>query len=596
MSSRRAWQLLVLALCCAPLFVGLGRADLGGDEAIYSFGVDRILESGDWLAPKSSPHEDIAFLEKPPLKFWIVAAPIRLGLLPHNEFGLRFWDALFGALSFMYVFAIGCRLAGGVAGAVAVLTLFVHGPLLFDHGLRSNNMEAALLLCYCGGIYHFLAWSAAERVSRARLHALGVGLFFALGFMTKFVAAIFLPLVLGSAGLLVSDLRSKALRDWRLWMGVAFAVTALCAPWFVYAYHRFGPALWDVMLTTHVYERFTASLDPDHIRPWHFYVMTMYRSLASSGASLIVGAGLVALVVQTCRGRLHTEGVVVLLWLALPLFLISFGTSKLYHYAYPYLPPLALAAGYAAGLIVTAAPAPLERILEQLYSSGASRRMHPVARAIFLGVAAVAMAVAIASLVYGPVRLELPAGLTFKSSGLLRPLIIAIAFGVLAGASGMTVRVVTPLLVASMLPLPAYRETLDRLTWETRVMSAASDCLRRVEANVGGTPLPGLYLDVPDASIGHAMYYYFRRLRPWTRPEKPSPDRIGAYLEGGAGQKPVLVLQSTYRTFRYGIDGDGASAPGPAKSPPMLTLPDDVLLLLPGPYTACAGDTASLRK
>ena len=36
------------------------------------------------------------FLEKPPLKFWIVAAPIRAGLLPHDEFGLRFWDAVFG--------------------------------------------------------------------------------------------------------------------------------------------------------------------------------------------------------------------------------------------------------------------------------------------------------------------------------------------------------------------------------------------------------------------------------------------------------------------------------------------------------------------
>ena len=78
---------LVLALFCLPLFVGLGRTDLGHDEAIYAFGVDRILETGDWLIPKSSPHDDAAFLEKPPLKFWIVAAPIRLGLLPHDEFG-----------------------------------------------------------------------------------------------------------------------------------------------------------------------------------------------------------------------------------------------------------------------------------------------------------------------------------------------------------------------------------------------------------------------------------------------------------------------------------------------------------------------------
>ena len=159
MSVSRLWLALVLAVFCLPLFLGLGRADTRDDEAIYSFAVDRILETGDWLEPKSSPNDDWAFLEKPPLKFWIVAAPIRLGLLPDNEFGLRFWDALFGAVAFVYVFLIGCRLIGPACGAIAVLVLFVHQPLLIEHGLRSNNMEGPLFLAYCGGMFHFLAWT-----------------------------------------------------------------------------------------------------------------------------------------------------------------------------------------------------------------------------------------------------------------------------------------------------------------------------------------------------------------------------------------------------------------------------------------------------
>jgi len=99
------------------LFHGLGRTDLRNDEAIYAFAVDRILETGNWLSPESIPHSDLpgdpaargveTFLEKPPLKFWFVAAPISLGLLPHNEFGLRFWDAAFGTLAFLYVYLIG---------------------------------------------------------------------------------------------------------------------------------------------------------------------------------------------------------------------------------------------------------------------------------------------------------------------------------------------------------------------------------------------------------------------------------------------------------------------------------------------------------
>ena len=110
--SRPFWLALVIAAFCLPLFIGLGRTDLENDEAIYSFAVDEILANGDWLNPRLSPDVNNVFLEKPPLKFWIVAAPIRLGLLPHDEFGLRFWDALFGSVAFLYVFALGRRLGG----------------------------------------------------------------------------------------------------------------------------------------------------------------------------------------------------------------------------------------------------------------------------------------------------------------------------------------------------------------------------------------------------------------------------------------------------------------------------------------------------
>src|SRR5207344_155852 len=98
------------------LFAGLGGTDLRGDEALYSFAVYRTLETSDWLIPKSGPQEDAPFLEKPPLKFWIVAGAMKVGLLPHDEFGMRFWDVLFSGVAFLYVMAIGRRLAGPLCG------------------------------------------------------------------------------------------------------------------------------------------------------------------------------------------------------------------------------------------------------------------------------------------------------------------------------------------------------------------------------------------------------------------------------------------------------------------------------------------------
>ena len=115
--NQRAATALGLAVVASffglQLFRGLALQDLSNDEAIYSYAVDKIVESGEWLTPQSSPQTvppgDPAdrpnpFLEKPPWKFWIVALPITLGFLPLDEFGLRFWDALFGALVFAYVF------------------------------------------------------------------------------------------------------------------------------------------------------------------------------------------------------------------------------------------------------------------------------------------------------------------------------------------------------------------------------------------------------------------------------------------------------------------------------------------------------------
>jgi len=70
-------------------------------------------------------------------------------------------------------------------------------------------------------------------------------------------------------------------------------------------------------------------------------------------------------------------------------------------------------------------------------------------------------------------------------------------------------------------------------------MSTASDCLQRVERTVGGVSMPGLYVDVPRVAIFHPLNYYFRRLRPWTRAEAPSPEGLGMSRPG-----PLVVGQT----------------------------------------------------
>lgn len=533
------WAGMVIALFCVPLFVGLGRTDLENDEAIYSFAVDTMISNGDWLTPRSSPSETAAFLEKPPLKFWIVAAPIRFGLLPANEFGLRFWDALFGSIAFLYVFAIGRRFGGTLCGFAAVLVLFAHRPLLFEHGLRSNTMEAALVLSYCGAMWHFLAWRASARGWRPRLQIVAIVLYFVLGFMMKFVAASFLPVVLASVTLVTAGDRARLRRDWAAWFGSGLLAAGLIAPWFLYQYRRVGRELWDTMFGMHVYERFTAYLDPAHLHPWHYYLSRMFAELSGSGAAAVAIAGLALVFVQTVRRR-WPEGVLILLWFGLPLTLISAVTSKLYHYTYPFLPAAALAAGYAVAVLF--------RFVRSLLA--------PVT----------------------PSRL------------------------------GAVVPAYATLVVLFVLPLGAYRRDASLLTLEHHPLRDVRDCLQPICAShptADDRRGPGVWVEAN--SIAHAYYYYLRNLGPFELRDVASDPTVYMYLHAPSRLRPIVLSNDRFDEYmrlvrsgdrivieraarKAGVDPSMLLTDADATAGPSVRFADAVLLL-PGPYSACAAGT-----
>jgi 4-amino-4-deoxy-L-arabinose transferase-like glycosyltransferase len=592
LGSSRVGLLLVIAAFCFPLFLGLGAADFETDEAAYSFSVARMLEIGDWLAPRSSPSEDIIFLEKPPLKLWIVAAPIWAGILPQNEFGLRFWDAVFGGAAFLYVFGVGNLMAGPLCGLVAVLLLFAHAPLLFDHGLRTNNMESVLVLSYCGGVWHFLRWSRAEPSAKGGVHAALTGVFFVLGFMTKFVAVFFLPLVLGLGALLVAPVRVKLVRSWRLWAAVLALVLGLIAPWFVYSYLRFGRVLWDTMFGLHIYERFTSSLDPTHLHPWSFYLITAYERFEETHSGWLVLVGIVVLLVLGIRRR-SIEAVVVLLWALVPIALISSGTSKLYHYIFPFLPPLTLAAGYAVALGALLGKAPLQRLLEwvenhvviwlpSLSRLRASKRFRQIVT--FIVWVAAALAVTGGSNI--PVRISVFDWVLFKSSGVFRPFVVLTLGAILLGPRARMARVMVAVTVLGVVPIEGYLANFARLGRELHPIRTVRDCIEDVQAGAGARLRQGLYVDT-DKPIWHPTNYYLRRIQPWTRQEAPSPAGLDQRLHDREALQPSLVAQTRYTAYLSGAEAsrfEGILAP-------QMTILEHVLLL-PGPYRVCSPEAA----
>ena len=556
-----------VALFGLPLFYGLGSQDLHNDEAIYSYAVDRIVETGEWLTPELIPHTGAPgdpgdhtepFLEKPPLKFWIVTLPMSLGLLPRNEFGLRFWDALIAVAAFGYVFLIGRRLVDWVCGAAAVFLLFVHVPLMFGHGLRSNVMEAPLVLAYAGGMYHFLAWSENEGAARWR-HILAFAGWFTLGFMTKFVAALFLPMVVGLAALGFPDWRRRLWTDrWRWAAGILVALV-LIVPWFAYEHVLFGSYFWDTIFGAHVYDRMRGTLAPEHAQPWSFYFDQLRIQLRAGGMLWWAGAGSALWLLESIRRR-SKAGALILAWYIVPMGIISFSVAKLYHYSFPFLLPVALLGAFPAALLVRLASVFHDCVAK---ASWASRVPH---------VRYAAFAVPLTFLIYAWPMLQ---------------------YGRVIESFGRPVR-----------PLSALRACLVDGSDRLRLKRTDSDWRSR------------LYVHLPrGVGLTHNYYYYFRSLDEWERLESASDAHLYARLFVPGRQAPTVIFEEDYESFLLRIRSPAlgeelrALASG-SRDAASTTLADDpasvlregslpaavrlgragttqTLILLPGPLATC---------
>jgi 4-amino-4-deoxy-L-arabinose transferase-like glycosyltransferase len=575
---------LVIVLCCfcIPLFVGLRGWDVRNDEAIYSYAIESILDTGDWLTPALPG--GVPFLEKPPLKFWIVAAAIRAGLLPNDEFGLRFFDALFGAISFVYVFYLGRLLAGSLCGIVAPLILFTIDPLLFSHGLRENGMDASLVLAYCGAMFHFARWVEGNATGRRSIHALAVAAYFTLGFMTKFVAVLFLPVVCALAFMWRDDALGRVRAQWREWIPATLVVLAATAPWFIYQTLHSGSLLWQTMFGQHVYVRFTSALDPRQLEPWHFYFSFLRLELAVAGSLLISTIGVLMLAHKAWTGRPWVARLVIVWWIV-PFALMSIGTSKMFHYTYPFLPPIALGAGLVVDrlfralerAIALSVRTALKRPLRAFVRSRAPSRAGSLVRQLFAALAVLALALAVWTAVAGRVRWEINGVQLLQNSSVARPLIIAGVLFCLTGYARVVSAGMALAAVAVLLPVPAYPLKLERAASLDRPLHTVRDCVLGLKAPPRDTHAYPTY-------ISHSYYYYLRHLGPWVahRDESPNDDDLQRLLLVPGEQTIMVLLRTDYERFVEQI----AKA---RRIPIGLELSADSaeVLMTPGPFEVC---------
>jgi 4-amino-4-deoxy-L-arabinose transferase-like glycosyltransferase len=600
----------IVVLFCAPLFIGLDRWDQQSDEAIYSYSVERTIETGDWLTPRAI-YDDGPFYEKPPLKVWLVAGLIRLGLVPFDDRGLRTLDVLLAGIAFVYTFLFARRIAGVLAGVVAVFVLFSFDPLILEHGVRGNNMDAVLVFAYCGGVWHCVRWIEEERVAIRRRHAYAWMLLFTAAFMTKFVAAFFLPII-GVAALLArpadatASTRTAMISHWTLLRGRARELVApaafallLILPWFVYETVRAPWRFWYEMVGVHVYLRFFDVLAPTHLQPWHHYFTQLWFELGLAGLRPPVLLGLAALIWQGWWRRDWLARVAIVWWL-LPLALLSAGTSKLFYYSYPFLPPLGIGAGLVTARLFDVLRGPrMIAWLTRIRASLVRRRLAPSPgrwRTALLVIGVICFGLGVATAIHGPITIETDGIRLFRSSSVTRVVVLGAVAWYLAGMT-RAVPALTGLVIAALvLPVDGYAPRVRRLSFDNHPLRATRDCGLEVQRT---HPAAARGVLAAGAVLHHSYFFYLRHLGPYVYADATALEEVERRLHDPDSQTPVIVSVDTYKALGGTAPAGGPSdtPPTPARSSERRPMPPgyaigEVIVLLPGPYGRCVEPAA----
>lgn len=342
---RWATVLLLLAACAFLLFYQLGEVPFFGDETLYVRVAARALHTGQW-APLLGGRT--AFVWKPPITVWGNGAG--MALLGENELGARLGVGLAGLLLCGLTAWFGLRIGNRWTMVLAPLALVSAPGLLLEHGLRTANPEAWLLLAVTASFAYFL--ETGNRSARTRLGGLGL-----LSCFSSWTKGIVGPLVVGGALFLVElalpheTAAGPAPLRRRLTRAVVTAGAATIPgilfylAWLLFSLGSVGDAVY--FLGIDLGKRAGAGIDPLHLQPPSIYIRA---AIANFGYFAILAP--LALAARLLRSRhdpaaaaSHERRIhfTLLLWIVVTFVMFGIASSRLAWYVFPAYPALALA-------------------------------------------------------------------------------------------------------------------------------------------------------------------------------------------------------------------------------------------------------------
>jgi len=321
------WFWLILALTLTTPFWDLGHPLIEVDDARYAEIPREMAVSGDWATPRLN---EIDYVEKPPLWYWLAAASYRVfGMSPAAARAPLALLALLGMLGTAW---LGSWLYGARVGWIAAV-LHATSALGF---MLAHLITPDMGLCVC------LLWCSAFLL-RALLRPEDG----AWAAPAAWACAGFAFLSKGLVGIVFPAAWAAIL--WALWprtrpnfktlarpLGPA-AFLLIAAPWFILMEHRHPGFLRFFFYEHHVQRFLTEKFNRSN--PWWFYLVVLPAGLLPwTGA---VAAGLARAVADWRMSR-DGRGLALAAWAILIVIFFSRSHSKLVTYILPVFPHLAI--------------------------------------------------------------------------------------------------------------------------------------------------------------------------------------------------------------------------------------------------------------
>ncbi|KGQ19161.1 Glycosyl transferase [Lysobacter dokdonensis DS-58] len=331
-----AFYVALIAVCLSLLMLG-HRGTWDPDEGRYTNVGLNMLDSGDWLNPKRN--EEIGHWTKPPMTYWAIGASVAM-------FGTNPWAArLPSALSYLLCVWLVWRMARRLAPGSEATAALAFATMLVPIGAAQYITTDFLLTAFSTFAMHgFVQARFGDTHRRWWIATLWIG--FGLAFLTKGP-----PTLLPLLGVVAFDLLSPGAQRPRVfgWSALLFPVVAL--PWYL-AVVRENPGLLEHFLGSEVIAR-VASDDFARHGEWYgflvVYVPTLLLGTLPWTPALLRWCRTLPATVRGWRTPTQraadAPGLLLALWIALPLLVFCLARSRMPLYLLPLFAPLALLVG-----------------------------------------------------------------------------------------------------------------------------------------------------------------------------------------------------------------------------------------------------------